>query len=292
LKKIVFIINPKSGILKKDNISEVIESTLDKNKYDYQVKYTSGPGNATELCKQYVEQKIDIIVAVGGDGTINEVAKGLVNSESTLGIIPGGSGNGLAHHLDIPLGIKKAIEVINHGNSLKIDTGSLNGHLFVSIAGVGFDGLVAQKFAKAGFRGFVSYLKIVTEEYPRYKPKKYTLKIEDKLIKTKALFIAFANSDQFGFQTTIAPGAQVDDGLIDVIIAAKPPLIEIPILAGLLYWRKIDKSKYIQIYKASEIKITTRKKRWANIDGEALKTERKFTVRVQPGSLNIIVPAS
>ena len=166
----------------------------------------------------------------------------------------------------------------------------MHDQLFVSIAGIGFDGWVAKKFSDESFRGFVAYLKVVAEEYPGYKPKKYKIRINDKLVKVRALFITFANSDQFGFQTAIAPGARVDDGFIDVTIARKPPLIEIPILARLLYWHKIDKSKYVQIYKTDYLEISTRKKRWANLDGEPIITPKKFVVKVNPQSLRIIVP--
>lgn len=289
-KKVVFIVNPISGVVKKDNVVEKIKNNIDQSKFDYIIQYTEGPGHATDICFQHVEMGTDYVVAVGGDGSVNEIAKGLVGTEVTLGIIPAGSGNGLAHHLKIPLNYKKAIDVINHGNSIKIDTGSINEKLFVSIAGIGFDGFVAKNFAKSDRRGFLTYLRIVTEEYPNYKPKKYTIEIGDKRIKTRALFLAFANSDQFGYHTSIAPNAQIDDGLLDVIIMKKPPIIEIPLLASLLYWRKIDKSKYIEIVKASELRVKTKKERWVNIDGEPMKLGNELNVKIHPQSLNIITP--
>jgi diacylglycerol kinase (ATP) len=290
MKKIVFIVNPRSGIFSKESIDEVIGSNLDAGKYIYQVEFTERPGHATEISHHHVRAGADIVVAVGGDGSVNEVAQGLVGTEVALGIIPGGSGNGLAHFLKIPLNQKKAIELIHSGRLVKIDTASINGHFFVSIAGTGFDGLVARRFSKEKFRGFVAYLKVVTETYPGYKPKKYTVHLNGQTLKIRALFIAFANSDQFGFQTTIAPGARIDDGLLDVTVMQKPPLIEIPYLAGLLYWRKIDKSKFIQIYKTNEVVVKTRRNRWVNIDGEPKKLGKKLTVTVHPHSLNVIIP--
>ncbi len=291
MKKVVFIINPNSGIFRKDNIHEVIRSTLDRSQFDFTFEYTTGPGHATEISHEYAGKGTDIIVAVGGDGSVNEVARGLVDSASTLGIIPAGSGNGLAHHLGIPLVRKKAIELLSAGKVKQIDTAFMNEHLFVSIAGLGFDGKVARRFSKEGFRGFVAYLKVVTELYPGYQPKKYEIIINDKTIKTKALFIAFANSDQFGFQTSIAPGARIDDGLIDVAIVRKPQLIEIPYLAGLLFWRKIDKSNHIQIYKTREVMVKTKRNRWANLDGEPVKPGKVVQVKVNPQSLKVITPS-
>jgi len=136
----------------------------------------------------------------------------MVGSESKLGIIPAGSGNGLAHHLKIPVQYRKAIDIINNENTIKIDTGSINDKLFVSIAGIGFDGLVASKFSSTNRRGFLTYLRIVTEEYHKYKPKKYKIEINGEIIKTRALFITFANSDQFGYNAPIAPGARIESG--------------------------------------------------------------------------------
>jgi diacylglycerol kinase (ATP) len=290
MKRIVFIVNPRSGIFSKDSINETISSNLDSSKYNYIIEFTERPGHAIELSRHYADTGVDTIIAVGGDGSVNEVAQGVVGTEVSLGIVPGGSGNGLAHFLKIPLNHKKAIDLINAGKTSKIDTGSINGLFFVSIAGIGFDGLVARRFSKENFRGFVAYLKVVAEVYPGYKPKKYILELNGRKIKTRALFIAFANSDQFGFQTTIAPDASIDDGLLDVIVMQKPPLIEIPLLAGLLYWRKIDKSRFLQIYKTNEVIVVARKSRWVNIDGEPKKLGKKLTVNVHPRSLNVIIP--
>lgn len=290
MKRVIFIVNPKSGIFSKESIVETISSSLDTHKYAFDIEFTERSGHAIEISRHYAGSGSDIIVAVGGDGSVNEVAQSLVGTEVALGIIPGGSGNGLAHFLKIPLNHRKAIDVINNGRIDKIDTGSINGHFFVSIAGIGFDGLVARRFSKENFRGFMAYLKVVAEVYPGYKPKKYTLHFNGQTIKTRALFIAFANSDQFGFQAAIAPDAKIDDGLLDITIMQKPPLMEIPLLAGLLYWRKIDKSKFIHIYKASEVIVKTRKNRWVNIDGEPKKPGKKLEVKVHPRSLNLLMP--
>lgn len=289
-KRLVFIVNPKSGVQKKNNILEVIEENIDTSKFDYSIEFTNEPGHATEISQSQVAAGADIVVAVGGDGSVNEVARGLIHSKAVLGIIPAGSGNGLANFLKIPTNYKKALDVINQINTTKIDTGSINDKLFVSIAGIGFDGLIARKFIESKRRGFLSYLRIVSEEYPTYKPKKYKIVYNGKEIKTRALFIAFANSDQFGYGTAIAPGARIDDGLLDVCIAAKPAIIDLPVLASLLYWRKIDKSKYLELFKAKEIQVQSKKKRWVNIDGESMKLDKKLVIKVHPGSLNIIVP--
>jgi len=290
VKRIVFIVNPASGVFSKENVGGIIRSRLDRSLYFPEIIQTEGPGHATEICKTQIDRGTDVIVAIGGDGSVNEAARGIVGTDVTLGIIPAGSGNGLAHHLKIPTIKKYAIDVINRAKSVKIDTGMINDNLFVSIAGVGFDGLIAKRFEESKLRGFLSYLKLVAEEYPKYNPKKYRLEFEDEVIKTKALFITFANSDQFGFNTSIAPAAKIDDGLLDIIIATKPQIIELPYLASLLYWRKIESSKHILTRKTRELKIRTRKNRWVNLDGEAVKLGKELHIRILPKSLNIIVP--
>ncbi len=289
-KRIIFIVNPISGVSKKGQLVKHIESTVDKSKFEYVILYTEGPGHATKICQAYTDMETDIIVAVGGDGSVNEVAKGLVGSETALGIIPAGSGNGLAHHLKIPVNYKKAIDIINKHKVIKIDTGSINDQLFVSIAGIGFDAYVAEKFSHGSRRGFLSYARIVAEEYPTYKSKKYKIEINGKIIETKALFIGFANSDQFGYGTSIAPFAKIDDGLLDVIIMKKPTVIEIPLLASLLYWRQVDKWKHIEFIKAAELTVEMEKGKWVNIDGEPKLLGEKLNIKVAPQSLNIIVP--
>ena len=290
MKRIVFIVNPASGVFGKENLGEVIQSKLDLSLYEPEILLTEGPGHATEICRQQIQRGTEVVVAVGGDGSVNEVARGITGSEVAMGIIPAGSGNGLAHHLKIPISRKNAIDVINRGRVIKIDTGMVNDRLFVSIAGIGFDGLVAKRFERAKLRGFVGYLRVVAEEYPKYAPRKYKLEFDGEVIKTRALFIAFANSDQFGFNTSIAPGTKIDDGLLDVVIVDKPQIIDLPILASLLYWRKIEQSKYITTIRTKELKIYTRSKRWINIDGDPGRLGGHITVGIRPLSLNVIVP--
>jgi len=238
-----------------------------------------------------VENHYDIVVAVGGDGSVNEVAKGLLGSSTSLGIIPAGSGNGLARHLKIPFNPHNALKVIEAGNGIQIDTVKVNDEIFTSIAGVGFDALVAKKYANAGKRGFWSYFRIVTQEYVTYKPKKYWLTIDGKKMTTRALLIAFANSSQFGYNTAIAPDAELQDGLVDVCIVQKIPILEAPFISNLLFLKKIDKTKYVDIIKAKNIILERRKDRVINLDGEAVKVGKTLNITVCPNSLHVIIPS-
>ncbi len=289
-KKIKFIINPISGIGKQKIVESALGKSLDKSVFDYDISYTNAPEHATEICIEAVAQNYDAVVAVGGDGSINEIAKGIMGSDIVLGVIPTGSGNGLARHLHIPFNINDAIAVINNYKTQKIDTATINDRLFVSIAGVGFDALVANKFAKCKRRGFWSYFKVTFKEYPRYKPKKYVITLDGIIIKRRALLISFANSNQFGYNTSIAPEAQINDGLLDICILKKVPVIKAPFYAHLLFNKRLDKTKYLEVIKAKEINILRKKNNKIHIDGDSLKLTTELNIRINPLSLNVIIP--
>lgn len=290
-KKIFFIVNPISGHHNKNNFPILVDKHIDKNKYDYKIKFTERANHATELALQAIEEDYEYIAAVGGDGTINEVAKCLIGKKQILIIVPLGSGNGLANHLGLPFKIEKHIdEVINNGKVHKIDTATMNGIPFISIAGIGFDALIADYFAKDGNRGFLTYAKLVTEKYPNFKPKEYTLILDDKTtIECKPFFVTFANSNQFGYNAEISPKASVQDGLLDVCIFKKPNILEVPIVATYFIAKQIDKSNFIDIYKAKKIKVIREKEEVANIDGESANMNKDIIVEINPLSLNILL---
>lgn len=289
-KKILFIINPISGIGKQKKVEQALDIYLQKDKFDYQISYTSYAHHATALSLAAVLKGFDIVVAVGGDGSINDCVKGLVSTGVTLGIIPAGSGNGLARCLNLPLTVESAIKCINNQKSMDMDSIKLNDTVYASIAGVGFDALIAREFAKTHTRGFQPYLKLVLQLYPQYKQQDYTLIIDGKEVRTQALFISFANSTQFGFNTEIAPNAQLDDGLIDVVIVKKPPLPLLLWTAQLLFFHKFDKSIYVETYQAKHIVIKNSGKMGVNLDGEYTSFEGDLDFSVEPKSLSVIIP--
>ena len=173
MKKIVYIINPNSGVGKKRSIAKEIRQLWKENgKSDSKIEivYTAHRGHARELAESY-RNKVDIIVAVGGDGTVNEIGTGLINSSTALGIIPAGSGNGLARELDIPLRITNAIEIINEAKIRTLDVMKIQDHYSLNVAGIGFDAFISHKFAKVKVRGPLQYMNLIAKEYPRYKAK-------------------------------------------------------------------------------------------------------------------------
>ncbi|MBE0637241.1 MAG: diacylglycerol kinase family lipid kinase [Bacteroidales bacterium] len=286
---ILFIVNPFSGVGRKKQIEYQLEKKLDLQKFDYRVSYTEYPLHATKLSEEAVKTGVKVIVAVGGDGTVNETARPMIGTEVTLGIIPSGSGNGLARHLQIPGDLDRAIRIINLCQTRKIDTVEINDQVFLSIAGVGFDAHVAAKFAQQSQRGFFGYAKVALREYFRYRPKKFKLIIDGKRYYREALFISFANSDQFGYNTSISPNASIDDGMIDVCIAKKTALWKTILWAPFLVARKIHRTPYVEIIRARELDIR-QKKKTINLDGEPVKVGKRLHIHVIPASLNVIVP--
>lgn len=293
-EKILFIVNPISGHHDKSKFPSIVEKLIDKDKFEYTISLTERGGHAAELTKKAIEDEYDTIVAVGGDGTINEVATNMIGARQTFAIVPYGSGNGLARHLHLPLKADKVItEVINKGVKSKIDTATMNGVPYISIAGVGFDAIIADFFAKDPNRGLKTYVKLVTEKYFKFKPEKYHLVLDDKEeIDCEPLFISFANSNQFGFNAAVSPHASLNDGLLDICIFKKPNILSVPYIAERLLTQHIDKTHVVDIHKAAKIKVIREKEEIANIDGEAVMMPKDVVVEINPLSLNILLPSN
>jgi len=279
-----------SGISNKDRIKELLHQKFDRKLFKYEIVFSKYAGHVEELSRQAAVAGHDLVVAVGGDGSVNETGAGLVGSETRMGIIPSGSGNGLAHYLNIPFNLDRAIECLNQFRSRKIDTATLNGHFFCNVAGAGFDAQVATEFAKVKRRGFWSYFKLVLEEYPGYKARTYKLNYQGQEITRKALLITFANSNQFGNNAIIAPDAKADDGLLDICIMSKVPLIEAPLLGQLLMFKLINRTHYVEYIKTPEITVVQEADENCHVDGEPLEAGKVLHVKVNPLSLNVVVP--
>ncbi|MFN8255159.1 MAG: diacylglycerol kinase family protein [Bacteroidales bacterium] len=289
-KKVLFIINPVSGVKDKKYIEKIIENKIDHNKFSWEIKYSQERFHATRLAEEAVKAGFNIIVAVGGDGTVNEVSKSLVNTNVFFGIIPVGSGNGLARSLNIPLNISKAIKTINNSRFMKIDTIKINDDSFVNMAGVGFDAYIGHLFANYGKRGFKSYVKLILKEAFKYKSDTYQLIADDKTIETKAFLISFANSTQFGNNAHIAPLAEINDGLIDICILEKIVWWQSLFLILLMYTKKISYSKYYKLVKAKQIEISFPENLVMHLDGDPVRFNSIVRMEIVPESLNVIVP--
>jgi diacylglycerol kinase (ATP) len=291
-KKIIFIVNPKAGITPKSKvIIELLAGNIfPASRFIQEVVFTERVGHATELARDAVARKFDIVVASGGDGTINEVACAMVDTGIPMGILPAGSGNGLARCLGISMSYALALRTIIRGKTKLMDVASVNDKLFTSIAGVGFDAFVAKKFADSAIRGMLSYMRIILKEFRHYKPVKYNLTIDGKNIEKLALMIVFANSDQFGFNTRIAPDAKVDDGLLDVCVIRKMPVSKLLSVGYHSLRGTLVKTGFAEYYKGKEISINNIDDPLMNIDGEPKIVNSPLNISIKPLSLCVIVP--
>lgn len=288
-KKICFIVNPISGIGRQKVIEKLIDEELDRTLFDYEIAYTKAAKHAIELAKDAASRNIDIVVAVGGDGSVNETAKGLVNTNTAMAVIPTGSGNGLARHLRIPLDLKKAMQVINAAKETRIDSIKMNDETFVNVAGVGFDAHIGWEFAKFGKRGFSSYLKVISREFPKYKAQDFELTIDGKSMKKNAYLISFANGSQWGNNAYIAPTADISDGVMDIAILKDFKLHNGIGIGYRLFKKTLDKSSFLEIIKAKEV-IVKQAGIIAHIDGEPIKIGNELRIKVDPLSLRVVIP--
>jgi diacylglycerol kinase (ATP) len=290
-EEIVFIINPISGTTNKKDIPAQIKEHLNLDLYQPVIRYTQCRGDATSIAKKAYKNGIKKIVAVGGDGTVNEVAKALIDKKDvSMGILPLGSGNGLARHLEIPLKIKEALETINKGKILSIDYGLLNDIPFFCTCGVGFDALIGNRFAESKTRGFWSYFKTTVNEFFNYRPKKYILKYNDgKKLKTRAFLITFANASQYGNNAFICPGADIRDGKIDICIMVPFPMRKALHLGFRLFNKSIDRSKFLDVIRTDEVVLKRKRSGEVHYDGEPCKMGKKIKIQVVRRGLNMIV---
>ena len=292
MKNIAFIINPISGSKEtqsaKRKLPKLIMQTLDAEQWLPNITFTEYAGHATELAYQYARMGFDAVVAVGGDGTVNEVARGLKDSQTALGIIPMGSGNGFARHLNIPIKPNKAIEMINHSEPISVDYGLANGRLFVSTCGTGFDALVADNFAGSNKRGFMTYLQNVLKEAFAYQPQTYHIVGDGLDVTHKAFLITFANANQWGYEAMIAPKASIQDGKMDIMLMSSHALLGSASLALRLFAGSIDDSHFMDTLRAREITLERESVAPFHIDGDPVEMEKDIHIKIVADGLRVL----
>lgn len=288
-KEIVFIINPISGSSKKDAIPRIIEKEINSDLFNYRICLTEHQGHAVEIAEKARNEHFDAVVAVGGDGTVNEVARTLVNSRTALGIIPCGSGNGLARHLMIPMDVKKSISIINKFNVHDLDYGLINDIPFFCTCGMGFDAFISMKFAEAGKRGPVAYIENILREGLNYKPEKYEIIDEDNTFVRKAFLISCANASQYGNNAYIAPQASMADGLLDVIIMEPFDVLEAPLVAIELMNKTLDKNQKIKTFRTKHIQIHRSSPGFIHYDGDPTMADTDIDIRLVNKGIKMIV---
>jgi diacylglycerol kinase (ATP) len=289
-KHLVFIINPKSGVERQKEIKEGIDTLLDKEQYSYEILNTQFEKHGTQLAKEAAGNGAYAVVAVGGDGSVNDIVQGLIGTDTLLAIIPKGSGNGMARTMHIPLDTNEAIKVINKGNTCAMDVAYANDRPFISNAGVAFDALISKKFAKSETRGLMVYSWLVTKYMWLYKSWDWNITIDGKEMKSRAFIVNVANGQQFGYNFKIAPMADFTDGLLDLIIVRRFPKILGGILSARFIMGTIHKSPFVKHFRGKEIIISNPSLRLMQTDGDAHACENSIRFTIQKGAQKVIVP--
>lgn len=286
-KRIRFIINPISGGVKKARVPQMIEEHLDHTLYDYDIAITQYKKHAKSIAEESAHEGIDIVCAVGGDGSVHEVGTALVGTKCHLAIIPTGSGNGLARHLKIPLKTPDAIRNINGFHSLLMDTGLANDKPFLGVGGYGFDAFIAKRFDEYHIRGFWGYAQLVYEEYFSYNPPRMKIELENEVIKGNYLLCSIANSSEFGNGFCISPQSTVVDGQLEFVLLSKFPFWKTLGVLGRFFLKKVEGSRYIRIVSFEKARITLETP-LAHYDGEPFDVRYEINVQIIPKSLHVL----
>lgn len=289
---ILFIINPISGSGRGAELAQLIESRIDRRRYSPQIALTTARGHATELAREAVAQGLPYVVAVGGDGTVNEVGRALVGSPTALGIVPHGSGNGFARHLGLPTGSpQRAIEMLNSAHVEAVDYGTLNGRPFLCTAGTGFDAVMGDRFVHLPRRGFAAYAHAVIAGYWGYRPLRCRLQLDDgRELEQEVFLLALANAAQWGYGVRIAPEANVSDGLLDITMVARFPKWRTLGMALRLFAGRIGSSRYVTTLRARRVRIARPVPDAVHVDGEPFDMEAMLEAECHPGALRVLIP--
>lgn len=288
--RIDFIVNPVSGQNDKSQVLSAIGKHLDFSLYEPRILFTTTAGEGFTLAR---ESRADVVVAVGGDGTVSEVARGVLGSDKILGIIPCGSGDGLALHLGISRLPMLAVKALNEGSVTGIDVACMNGDPFFCTAGFGLDARVSMEFARSTRRGLPRYIELAWEQWLKKDLEQYTISGADGVLwQGKAVFVTVANANQWGNQARIAPMASLQDGLLDVVVVNPFSTLEIPDLAARLMMGQAPTSKHFLHFTGNRFHISRSGAGAVHYDGDPFEAGTEFDLDVQPGSLNVLVPRS
>lgn len=289
-KSVYVIINPKSGTSAKENLPHKISEVLDPHRFVVHIFITGYAGHGFELAKMAVEANVDYVIAAGGDGTVNEVGRALVHSNTALGIIPLGSGNGLGRDLNIPLNTLGALEIIAEEQVKTIDYGKANDEIFFCTCGVGFDAEVADKVSGKRHRGSFMYLRNMLEIFFQQKPKTYEIICPEGTIKDEAFVVTCANASQYGYDAHIAPHADIQDGKMNIAILKPLTLLDVPKTSLQLFTKKIDENKKMEELMTSKAIIKREDEGVMHIDGDPMNMGKEIHVEIIPGGLKVIAP--
>ncbi len=286
---VVFIINPISGKGNGLKLATQIPAILDAKLFDVSIEISENRGHAQLLAIEAVEANTDIIVAVGGDGTINEIASALVDSSTKLCIIPSGSGNGIARHLRIPQDPTKAMAVLKTGETSRVDVMYFGNKFCLGIAGIGFDALVSKKFDESPVRGLGSYVRIVLKEMFSYQPTAIQIQTEHQKISEQAMLVCFANGSQYGNNAIIAPGASMQDEKIMIGVVKKMRFLRWIGFVYALFTGKLKNSDFVQYYHAKKVEFQ-QPSEIAHVDGEPIEIGKRNSIHIKNKAISVLHP--
>jgi diacylglycerol kinase (ATP) len=297
-RKIIYLINPISGTKGKSSLKDLVSKKTRDRRIDFEIFPTSAGGNYEVLKKKLVTEGVTDVVICGGDGTANAVLAALKGMAINIGIIPMGSGNGLAFAAKIPRPPNKALEVIFSGKSSFVDAFTINDQFSCMLCGIGFDALVAREFAKEKKRGLNTYIRVSAVHYFKSSPYPFEIKVKGKAFGTEAFFISIANSNQFGNNFTIAPLASLSDGLLDVVVVKKMNKLKLPFsvisqVAGInRIQRDSDYSpgKDIVYLQTESLDILNPALAPLHIDGDPSPTHSEFKIRIIKNCYRLLQP--
>lgn len=294
MKRVLFIINPHSGKNRKKQIETIALDLLNADSFAVDFVYTRYAGHALELAREGVQKEYDIIVAVGGDGTIHEVSQSLIHTKSTLAIIPMGSGNGFARFFGIPTIVRRAIKIIAEGSEKTIDTVLCNSEYFVNVAGFGFDAKIGDVFDKAcaDERGGLNYVKLIVEEFLSYPLQKCRFKINGEIVEKSFFIASVANSNQYGLNAVIAPEADISDGQFELVFVKEMPVFDVVPATIRLFAKQLNRSRHVETYHLEEFTLLNDAPRLIHLDGEPRMFAGDITFTIQKQSLKCLVPKS
>ncbi|MCH5232628.1 MAG: diacylglycerol kinase family lipid kinase [Muribaculaceae bacterium] len=289
-KKALLIINPVSGTRSKRGLDKFVSDRLAPFGIETSVFRTAGQGDAFEKAREAAREGFDMVITAGGDGTVNEAANGIAFSDTVLGILPFGSGNGLARTIGLPLDTYEALKIIAHGHVLKSDRGMANDKPFYCTCGVGFDANVSEKFASMKKRGKISYIRSAIREYLSYRSRPYAIEIQGKIITEKAFLVAICNATQYGNNAYIGPKAKLTDGLLDITLVHSDNTLSTMVMVMDLMTGIIDKNKSIDTFQTPEATIVRIDDGPLHLDGEPIHMGKKIHIKCEPEALNIFAP--
>lgn len=287
-RKVLFVVNPVSGGISKDRFVRELANAIDKSTHHAEITVTRAAAETILAAKQAADASFDVVVACGGDGTINCIASQLTDSQTALGIIPMGSGNGFARALKSPFKLDEALNILRHGAVHQIDAGMMNANFFINIAGIGFDAHIAGKFHNSQRRGLSTYTSLVLKEFLRFRPELYRIQSGEYTFEGQSFFTAVCNGSQFGNDFTIAPQADMKDGMLELIDVKKPSILQVPRLALNALQRKFDANALVSSMQGNLFTIEREKEGLVNIDGEPLEMGMRLEFTVKPCALRVV----